>query len=170
MTNAGLVAWILDTLERGATAHRTPGDRGGLTHWGVTLPALTAYYRRPATLDELARLSRGEAEAVWLELFIRRTRFDQIQDWQLRLALVQFAGNAGTVAAVKALQRMLGVTVDGVCGPETLGAANGRSAAALRDDLYACQLEHYARLAKLPNQLSFTPGWMRRVAQSLRCR
>lgn len=95
-----------------------PTGRGG-----ITLPVLTEYQKRPATIVELRSLTHLQAREIvrWkfrqlgLQYKISLIRFEP-----LRLQMLDFAYNSGPFTAVRWLQRVLRVEADGVLGPLTL--------------------------------------------------
>lgn len=82
-----------------------PTGRGG-----IILPTLSAYFGRPATIDELKTLTHEKArEVVWwkLQSISERAGLDVISFEPLRLQMIDFAYNSGEGLAVRWLQRVL---------------------------------------------------------------
>ena len=115
-----------------------PDDPGGPTNRGVTLSTL----RRlgldldgdgDSDRDDLRRLSRAQAEEIFIEHYYRRPRIDALPEC-LRASVFDMYANAGA-NAVKILQRLLRqmghpLAVDGMIGPRTLAAARAAEAEA----------------------------------------
>jgi lysozyme family protein len=176
MTDTAIVAFIVDRFEarpgtapdRGFVNH--PDDRGKATNWGVTAARLgqARGLARPATVEEVRALSREEAIAILLEHYVVRVRFEAIENWRLRFAVVDYGINSGEVHAARVLQRVLGVRSDGVIGPVTLAAVNGLD----REGARRVGARHVADRVRLvgqlvtrrPNQFKFGEGWCNRIA------
>jgi lysozyme family protein len=71
------------------------------------------------------------------------------------------AVNSGPAQATRWLQRALGVTADGVIGPQTMAAAYAHSHETLRLSILAQRLRFMASLKNWP---SFSRGWAIRIA------
>lgn len=145
------------SYEGGLVNH--PKDPGGLTNMGVTLPALSEYLGRPATQDEVRRLSRDEAAQIYHKLYWSAVRGDELPAG-VDLALLDEAINAGRGRAVQHLQQALGLTADRDFGPKTLAAALAADPVALIEKI---RLERVAFYRGLPTFPTFGVGWLRRV-------
>lgn len=136
MTDDEIIDWILDVLEAGEPAY------------GVTAAMYAAHYHvAPATVTgaELAALVRDEAAAIWLTVCLLAPGFFRVVDWQLRLALVQFAGAVGRAHVVAIVQGMLRLEPTGVADSDTIRALNGHPGPERqRGRVLALQLEHGA--------------------------
>lgn len=99
-------------------------DSGGLTKWGVS-------QRAYPDLD-IRSLTRADAEALYHRDYWLKVRADEMA-WPLSLFVYDAAVNQGVDAAVRMLQRAIGVAQDGALGPKTLARAKalGTEAAAL---------------------------------------
>lgn len=130
-----------------------PADPGGATNHGVTLGTL-----RRLGLDltgdgrvteaDVRRLSRAEAERIFVEHFFRRPRIADLPE-VLQASVFDMYVNAGA-NAVKVLQRLLNemggdLVVDGVIGPMTVAAAHraARRDAVLLADAYGIARRNY---------------------------
>lgn len=102
---------MIDVAEGGS---RLVEDQGGLTRWGIS-------HRAYPDLD-IASLTRTHAEDIYFRDFWRPIKGNALPP-ALALVLFDAAVNLGPSQAVKLLQSCLRVTVDGVCGPETVAAA-----------------------------------------------
>ncbi len=115
-----------------------PDDPGGATKYGVTIGTLR---RLGLDLDrdgrvtaaDVQRLTRAQAADIFVEHYFVRTRVAELPE-VLQSTVYDMYVNAGA-NAVKLLQRMLRdmrieVAVDGVIGPQTIGAAKKAVAAA----------------------------------------
>jgi lysozyme family protein len=99
-------------------------DRGGPTNMGVTLPDLSTYLGRPATIEDLKGLTVEEAKEIFTRNYISGPRIDSLPD-----AIVPVVADAsvlyGSGRAIKFVQNVVNssgfgiVDVDGVIGPQT---------------------------------------------------
>ncbi|MCC5962071.1 MAG: peptidoglycan-binding protein [Rhodobacteraceae bacterium] len=105
-----------------------PDDPGGATNFGVTIHTLRRL--RPGEkvgVDEVRRLTREEAIEIYLEHYFRGARIAELPE-PLWPTVFDMQVNAGA-NAVRILQRLLRdmgleVAVDGMIGPQTIGAAH----------------------------------------------
>lgn len=127
-----------------------PDDPGGATKYGVTLGTM----RRlgldltgdgAVGLADVQALTRGQAADIFITHYFERPRIGEMPA-ALQPSLFDMYVNAGA-NAVRILQRLLremgfGVAVDGVIGPQTLGAARD---AAQPDPVALCDAYGVAR-------------------------
>jgi len=135
-----------------------PDDPGGATKYGVTIHTL----RRlgldltgdgQVTIDDVRRLSRTEAERIFVQHYYHRPRIDALPE-PLQASVFDMYVNAGS-NAVKILQRLLrqmgqDVAVDGVIGPQTIAATKAADQAApdhLADAYGIARRNYYFRIA-----------------------
>jgi len=118
-TNARFLACVGIVLghEGGYVNH--PDDPGGATNMGITQATLAAYRGRDVSVADVQRLALAEARAIYETRYWLPNRCDHMEPG-VDLAVFDFAVNSG--GAIKAIQKMLGVKVDGGVGAETLGA------------------------------------------------
>lgn len=135
-----------------------PADPGGETMWGVTLTVA----RASGYTGRMKDLPRDMAKAIYRAQYWDAVRADQLPD-QVRFDVFDAAVNSGVKQAVKWLQRVVGVSEDGIIGPATLGAASvvgesiGRRYSGVRLKF----------MTDLPTWPSFGRGWARRIASNL---
>lgn len=138
-----------------------PDDPGGATMMGITQATLAGWRGTPVTKADVRALARDEAAAIYRARYWNAVRGDELPAG-LDLAVFDFAVNSGASRAVRALQRALGVTVDGLIGPETLAAAGGRPVSETISALCAGRRGFLERLSTFP---VFGRGWTRRVRE-----
>lgn len=145
-----------------------PLDHGGETYRGIS----RIYFPKWAgweLVDGHKPLLRGEIiESHLLEGMVGEfyktqlwdnMRGDQIESQGVGTYLYDFYVNAGR-NAVKCMQRVLGVTDDGIIGPGTLAAIN--KADNLLERLHESRVGYYTRIATGTNA-RFLKGWMNRA-------
>lgn len=156
---------ILDDIiasEGGYVDH--PSDKGGATHWGITIPTLSTYLGRDADINDIRTLTVQDAKDIYRALYI--APFAAISDPKLLALVVDMAVNHGVVRATKLIQRILGVTDDGIFGTKTVAALTASSIRTTYLNLIAERIRFYGRLiTKDPSQAVFASGWMNRAAR-----
>jgi lysozyme family protein len=147
--------------EGGSKVSRDPNDPGGVTKFGIS--------KRAYPDEDIENLTEERARQLY-EQRMMRSNIDKIQDPYLREHVFDFHVHSdpwdGTNAvSVRNLQRLLGVTVDGVIGPETIQAVNSRVwpfgfyMAYIRD-----RILYWVRvIQKRPTSLKYLTGWVNRV-------
>ena len=92
-----------------------PDDPGGRTQFGISERAHPeAWADDKVTLDE--------ATGIYDKKYIDQPDFDLIKNIHLQHQLVDMGVPSGPQTAIRTLQQLVGVTVDGVIGPKTLAA------------------------------------------------
>ena len=144
-----------------------PRDPGGATNLGITRKTLarwrlvSPWWALPVA--EVRALPGVEATAIYAADYWKPARAGSLPPG-IDLAVFDFAVNSGPARAVKNLQALLGVAVDGRNGPVTRAAVKARvalqGAAGLIDALSGRRLNFLSRLATFA---SFGRGWTRRV-------
>jgi lysozyme family protein len=138
---------------------RHPRDPGGATNYGITLETLSRARAYPVSIDDIRRLTKGEAAAIYRRFYWEAIRADELPPG-LGLALFDLAVNSGPLRAVMLLQKVLGVEVDGLMGPITLDAARNADPVEAVRRLTGERLRFLSRLVIWP---VFGRGWRRRV-------
>ena len=111
--------------------------------------------------DRVKKLSVKDAEEIYRNEY---WKFDGIRDQPIATKLFDMSVNMGVGTAVKMLQRILGVDVDGIFGTRTLDAVNGDDPDILMLDLVQACINRYEAIIKNdPTQERFRKGWMRRA-------
>lgn len=155
-TNDQIIDQIL--AEEGS-ASNTPGDAGGPTAYGISKASNPgAWVNGPP--------SAAAARQIYMNKYLVGPGFDKVNDAYLREQLVDFGVNSGPGCAIMSLQRILGVPIDGVLGPDSLAAANGMNPTKLNNKLVIARLLMISRIVtNNPTQLKFLSGWISRAAE-----
>ncbi|MGE4056632.1 MAG: glycosyl hydrolase 108 family protein [Vicinamibacterales bacterium] len=176
MSTDEIVGWIIDRFE-GHAFTNDPTDPGGATKFGVTLRALTAYRRKKSgdltlvvTADDVRAMTRGEAVDVLMTAYAVEPGLVFILDERLRFVAIDYAVHAGPAQAIAALQRGVGVKVDGAFGPISQDAVNRHpNAVQLGAHVLAARAEAMQRLiAARPAMQKYQSGWFARVVANMR--
>lgn len=140
-----------------------PRDPGGETNFGIS--------RKSYPGLDIAGLTRGRAKAIYRRDFWNANSLGALPPL-LGSATLDAAVNMGSSQAVKLLQRCLnqiaraGLLEDGVCGPQTIAAANNLSQTmihlAAKQALLA-RSSLYVRLSGRKSLRAFLRGWIKRT-------
>jgi len=136
-----------------------PADPGGATNKGITLAVYREVYGKGKTVDDLKRITDEQVAHIYRTRYWAKVRGDDLPAG-LDYAVFDFAVNSGPARAAKYLQRIVGVTQDGVIGPQTLAAVAKHDPAKLITRLCDDRLNFLKGLSTWP---TFGKGWSRRV-------
>jgi lysozyme family protein len=147
-------AFVIDILEGGA---KVITDSGGVTRWGIS--------KRAYPHLDIAVLTRTVAEDIYRRDYWNKIKGDLMQPAALALLVFSCAVNMSPARATSILQRALGVTDDGIIGPETLIAAQGfHPQSELRARFNELWLRTYVELVRSrPVYQQYLHGWAMRV-------
>lgn len=148
-------------------------DAGGETVYGITrknFPNLKVW----ASLDKLNgivakrgyKIPQDEMEEimnVYYKNFYQRVNAEAFNDTALGMQVFDWAINSGATTAVKALQRMMHITVDGVCGKQTVTTANVRHTLSVREDYRKARIAYYNGISSKGNNKKYLKGWIKRA-------
>jgi len=159
MTDRQIVDWIVVSDRK--------HDRGGSTHFGVTLRLFSAYMGREMTVDQLKALTKAQAIDILFDEFCFKPKLHAIHDARVKLCAVDYAIHSGPAHAIKSLQWALQFSVadtDGEFGAQTQAALNAADPADIHRRMLAYRLRFLARLvSKDPTQADHI-GWWNRIA------
>ena len=112
---------------------------------------------------DIAALTLDAAEAIYQRDYWQRVRGDELPP-SLALLVFDAAVNSGVSRAIRWLQAVVAVEVDGVLGPKSMAAiaaCAGKGAAILAE----FQVQRIMFMTSLPTWRTFGLGWARRVCQ-----
>ena len=140
-----------------------PDDSGGATMKGVTLATFRKFYGADKTVEDLKQIT----DAQWLHIFKTgywdKFRGDDIDDQSVANMCVDWLYNSG-IAAIKRVQKIVGVADDGIVGDKTIGAINARPAGPLFEQIKAARIAFVETIARNnPSQRKFLQGWLNRI-------
>jgi lysozyme family protein len=165
---------IDDVIRREGGFVDHPLDRGGPTNFGITQATLSRHLGRPASVDEVRRLSRNLAREIYRRGYFEGPGIGRLPD-RVQPFVFDAAVNHGPGQAVRFVQRVCNgagfgpLVVDGACGPRTsLAAADAERA--MGDWLLAALVEerrnfYLALVERRPEQRVFLKGWLNRLAE-----
>ena len=136
-----------------------PKDPGGETNLGVT----KRVYEEFGGEKEMKDLTKEDVEPIYKKNYWDRVKGDDLPEG-LDLCIFDFAVNAGPGRAAKFIQRLVGTTVDGGIGPNTLKCIDDyvkeSSVAETIEKYQSMRQEYYEGLSTFE---TFGRGWTRRV-------
>lgn len=141
-----------------------PADPGGATNLGVTRATLARWRGRAVSKAEVKALTRAEASRIYRAFYWDAVCADALAAG-VDLCVFDHAVNSGPLRAVRTLQKILGVTADGLVGPRTLARAAARDPPELIGALCRARLSFLERLGTFA---VFGRGWTRRVRETER--
>lgn len=146
-------------------------DRGGATKYGITL----ATWRKVGydkngdgviNKEDIKLLTEDDFHRVFKKNYWDACKADQIKDQSVANLLVDFAYNSGVARVSRFIQRIVGVTADGIIGSKTINAINNyqRGQRQLFATLKQRRKKHYDGIVEAdPKQKKFYDGWMNRL-------
>jgi len=155
-------------LAHGDTGYvNNANDPGGATNYGITQET---YNRARAAAGESVQsvrdISYDEVGTIYRRDYWNAAHCQDFADPHPKLALVHFdcAVNMGLHQAALCLQRALGVTVDGIVGPETIAAAIGCAEAETVSAYLVDRARIYRQIVEgRPASAVFLKGWLARL-------
>jgi lysozyme family protein len=144
-----------------------PLDPGGATNFGITRRTLAKwrgvqpFWKLPKT--EVKNLSKKEVRAIYRARYWQPAGAHKLPP-AIGLVVFDFAVHSGPRTAVKKLQQIIGVTIDGRVGPETLGAVDRFVERHGHEKLATIYIAHRHKFLKsLSAYKTFGPGWTNRL-------
>lgn len=146
-----------------------PADSGGPTNRGVTIATWRLYgYDKDGDgdidKDDVKLITEYDAVYVVMKpMFWDRVKADQIEDQSVANIIVDWIWMSG-FSKIKSIQKILGVSVDGIVGPKTLRAINSMNGKALFSKIWQARKNfYYSHVAAVPKHKKFLNGWMNRL-------
>jgi lysozyme family protein len=136
-----------------------PKDPGGATNLGITIGTLSRWLGRQATKKEVRALTVAAVKPIYHAYYWGPVRGDLMPSG-VDLALFDYGVNSGTGRAVRHFQEILGVTVDGAIGAETMGAVAAQHPEFMVRALCDRRMQFLLGLSTFS---IFGTGWSRRV-------
>ena len=141
-----------------------PSDPGGATNMGITRKTLARWRKVSPWWDlpksAVQQLTRAEAARIYRAGYWNLCRAGDLPAG-IDLAVFDYAVNSGPDRAIRALQSALGVVVDGLVGPLTIGAAAKADADGVVNAICDRRLGFLRALSTFS---VFGRGWTSRVA------
>lgn len=130
--------------------------RAAINAYGDIEKASIALYNDDALIEKVKIFYKKE--------FWDKMRLDEVDSELKACELFVFGVNVDTVPAVRVLQRLLGVVVDGIMGQKTLKALNDYNEQSFDVDFDRAEIAYYRNLVrKNPHLGVYEQGWENRA-------
>lgn len=151
-------------------------DPGGVTKWGISLRFLRAIgldIDGDGDVDEhdIIAINKPGASEIYREYWWDKYHYNALNELPVAAKVFDLSVNMGAMAAHKLLQIAINrladksISVDGILGGKTLGAANLLDGNKLRQELRVCAEHKYIQiLADKPAMEWARKGWLARAA------
>lgn len=140
-----------------------PDDPGGKTMIDVTLATYKTYCKQKGLPTPNGTTLRNIPFSQWCDilksLYWDKMKADQINSQGIANICVDWLWASGT-GKIKNIQKILGVTADGIVGPKTLAAINNSNPSVLFERLYVARAAFYKGCS---GWWKYGNGWMRRL-------
>lgn len=166
MADINILAPFIFSFEGGYA--NIPGDAGGPTNKGVTINTWKTYgYDKNGdgiiTMEDIKLITDEDATIIMKKFFWDLYKADYIKDQSVANILVDWLWMSGK-PAITLTQKLIGTTADGIVGPKTLNAINGRNPQKLFDAIKKRRLVYYDTICRnRPVNNMFKKGWLRRL-------
>lgn len=145
-----------------------PIDAGGATNKGVTIATWRACgYDKDGDgdidVDDMRLLTVADATMVLKRYYWDRWQADRIENQSVADILVDWVWASG-VHGIKIPQRILGVSVDGKVGNQTIAAVNAAEPSELFKKIWLARKDFLNGIVQRnPSQKRFIKGWLNRL-------
>jgi lysozyme family protein len=144
-----------------------PNDPGGPTNFGVTQASYDGWLGKHGKASQtVSKITAAEVSDLYRECYWQPCGAEALLEDNPALSFVLFDGavHQGVGAAVKQLQRLLPIKVDGVFGPNTKAAALARTPQQIVQEYVSGRTFFLMNLAKnSPKLATFKGGWLNRM-------
>lgn len=154
-----------------------PNDRGGETYAGIARKywpnwsgwlIIDDYKQKNGLKGINTYLKANQVIQCAIKHFYEQNfwdvnKLDLIKDQQLANNIYDFGVNAGIDKAAKTLQKVIGVTQDGIIGNITIAAVNNGDISAIHNAYNSQRKAFYNKLAETPSQKQFLASWLSRI-------
>jgi lysozyme family protein len=146
-----------------------PVDRGGPTKFGVILSTWKEYgydldKDGDIDIDDLKQITTADARNIAKKIFWDYFKADQIRNQSIAELIVDWGYNSGRTTVARRIQRILGLPLDGLVGPQTLKAINQVNQEKFFNAIKKDRKDFIDYLVRIdPEQKIFYQGWMNRI-------
>lgn len=142
-----------------------PHDHGGPTNWGIIQTEYSAFLGRPASVDDVRRMPKSDAEAIYKKKYWNSLSLGSITHKHVAMALFDRSILNGLLGVSRYVREILGEHETGM--PNFIGdiaKVNAQDPVKFVLKLAdLCEASHRARVAAHPDQAVFLKGWINRV-------
>ena len=159
--------WMMDNEDAPRT-YKTVPDCGGQAISGINSESFPEEF---AAINSIAQHERGVAVEQFYERHFWNEWFDHLASDDVAKHVFDFAVNAGSVAAIKTLQRAVlqcdpdaSLDVDGVWGPHTIMRVNLEDSERMVIAFCAHRVDYYKAIVTAnPAKAKYLSGWIARA-------
>lgn len=145
-----------------------PNDSGGPTNFGITQSDLAQFRGHAVSADDVKNMSFDEAKLIYKKDYWDPLHLDQVLNPTIQTILFDQGILSGVGGCTKAIQQVVGVTVDGVIGPQTIAAINNMDPILLSKKFIISLQNRYIDIVLHNNtQIKFLKGWIARTQDLL---
>lgn len=138
-------------------------DLGGATNMGITLATYRSVFGSKKTVKDLKRMTRVQWGVIFKKYYWDKWKADDIKDQNVANILVDWLWCSGSYG-IKILQKVLGVSIDGIVGPKTIAAINARDGIELFDTIKQERKDYIDSICQArPQNKKFKKGWLNRI-------
>lgn len=135
-----------------------PSDPGGMTNLGVTKKVYEKWVDREVSEEEMKGLTRDDVKDIYKKNYWDRCQCDELPIG-VDYVVFDMSVNHGVGRASRFLQKIVGATVDGAIGNETLGKVKVMARSEIIENLCSTRETFYRKLKTFD---VFGKGWLRR--------
>lgn len=164
------------TLQAEGGWSNNPKDPGAQTNFGIILKEFVQVaheYGLQPTEDGLRNITMNQAKQIYKDHFWNKILGDQINNQSIANLLfdsivnldeLRLASGNSDATSIKLIQRAVGVTDDGLMGPNTIKAINASNQELTFNMLKQGRIKYYNDLiARKPELSIFEKNWLHRV-------
>jgi hypothetical protein len=147
-----------------AAAYPVPDGSGVHTNKGVTWRVWESVFGNSAdSVHKFYSMASSDWTQIFKPLFWDKVGGDKIKSQRIADVLVNWAWAAGVSTPAKTIQKIVGVTPDGIIGNQTIAAINNSNEVDTFTKLKAANISFFNDLASRPKYSSFKGGWTNRL-------
>jgi lysozyme family protein len=141
-----------------------PLDKGGATNKGITIGTYRHFYGKDKGIEDLKTMSQAQWEKIFMAGYWQPFMATHIKSQGIANICVDWAWASGATTAIRNVQKVLGVTIDGIVGDETLTAINRADSKELFERIKTARIDFVEAIVKrTPSQKRFIKGWINRI-------
>lgn len=155
---------LSDVLKNEGGYVNDPDDHGGATNYGITMKTLSDFLGHTVNEHDVQSISMDVVREIYKKNYWDRLKLDLVKNETLAALLFDQAVNRGTRTVAEQIQKIVGVTVDGMMGPLTIKSINAYNQKKLIINFIKVSQDSYIRIA-LSNhkQMKFLTSWINRT-------
>lgn len=141
------------------------GVGGYHTNKGVTYKAWVSVFGHSKD-DRFLNMNDEDWGDIFKGSYWDKVKGDEIQYQSIANVLVSWAWGSGSVTAIKQMQKVLGISVDGIIGKQTLNSIHNSNERELFDKCVKAREAFFRYICKTrPSNKKFLKGWLNRLAE-----